>query len=91
MNVDVSVYTADGVHGDCSEMYVADRDEAGNVLPNAVDARAKRLIDVTRGAVAAAIAVCGPNVAWSTIGDVITQYVEQVYLLLGQILLISEM
>ena len=66
MNIDVSVYTADGYHGDCSEMFgVGPLDEA-----------AQKLVDVTRGALDAAIAVCAPGKPYSDIGDAITEYVE---------------
>jgi methionyl aminopeptidase len=63
VNVDVSVYTSEGYHGDCSEMFVVGE----------CDARAQKLIDVTRGALHAAIAACGPGVPFSVIGDVITR------------------
>lgn len=49
VNVDVSVFTSAGYHGDCSEMFVVGE----------CDVRGRRLVDVTRRALEAAIAVCG--------------------------------
>jgi methionyl aminopeptidase len=63
LNVDVSVYTSEGFHGDCSEMFVVGE----------YDARGQKLVNVTRGALQAAIAVCKPGVPFSTIGEVISR------------------
>lgn len=65
LNIDVSVYTGAGYHGDCSDMFVV----------GDCDAVGQSLIDVTRGALNAAIAQCGPGVPFSRIGDVISRYV----------------
>jgi methionyl aminopeptidase len=68
LNIDVSLYTAEGYHGDCSDMFVV-----GDTLDDA----GKQLIDVTRGALNAAIAVCRPGVPFKQIGTTITKYVAQ--------------
>merc|ERR1711991_35096 len=57
--------TADGYHGDCSQMYTV----------GAVDDQADHLIATTRGALEAAIGRCAPDVPLSAIGETIAKYV----------------
>jgi methionine aminopeptidase len=59
-------------------MYAVNCDTAGVRDEAAVDAKARELIEVTRGAVAAAISACGPKVPLATIGSAITKYVAEV-------------
>lgn len=67
LNIDVSVYTKQGYHGDCSEMYIVGE----------CDERAHHLIASTRSALTAAIAVCGPDVPFCSIGQTIHAHVEE--------------
>lgn len=67
LNIDVSIYTAAGYHGDCSQMFTV-----GQCDPVALD-----LIRVTQGALDAAIDICRPGERFSTIGDVISRYVAR--------------
>jgi methionine aminopeptidase len=59
-------------------MYAVDCDTSGVRDETSVDAKGRELIEVTRGAVAAAIAACGPQVPLATIGSVIVKYVAEV-------------
>ena len=63
VSVDVSVFI-DGVHGDTCRTWIVGGDAAG-------DARARALVAETLAALDAAVAVCGPGVPISRIGDVI--------------------
>lgn len=61
VNVDVTCYL-DGYHGDTSAMFLV------GDSPSPV---ARRLVDATREALDAAIAVCGPDVPVKSIGDAV--------------------
>lgn len=67
LNIDVSLYTPDGVHGDCSDMFI---------VGGKCDDGGKNLIDVTRRALNAAIDICGPEVPFLRIGETISSYVN---------------
>lgn len=64
VNVDVSVYTSDRVHGDCSDTFFVGG-------PEACDEKARHLVQTTHAALAAAIKICGPGVPINAIGNVI--------------------
>lgn len=63
INLDVSLYF-DGMHGDCNGTFIAGGKEA-------IDAAGLHLIETTRFALDAAIAICGPGVPFNKIGSVI--------------------
>lgn len=67
LNIDVSVYTDKGYHGDCSDMFHV----------GAIDSAGARLTQVTRDALDAAIRSCQPGQSYSVIGDVIDKVVSE--------------
>jgi methionyl aminopeptidase len=66
VNLDVSVYV-DGFHGDCSGMFVA----------GTIDVAGQKLIDTVQKAVRESVAICGPGVYFSKIGDVCQSIAEE--------------
>jgi len=67
LNIDVSVYTRDGVHGDCSAMFVVGE----------TDPVAQNLIETTLSGLKNAIRICGPGVDLNAIGNAIADTVEK--------------
>ncbi|KAK9496727.1 hypothetical protein O3M35_013020 [Rhynocoris fuscipes] len=65
INVDVTVFR-EGVHGDCSTMFLV-----GNV-----DDHGKKLCSVAKESLDKAVSICKPGVPFSTIGEVIEDYVR---------------
>lgn len=66
INVDVTIFY-DGVHGDCSEMFLV-----GNV-----DDQGKRLVRTTYDCLQAAIDICGPEVPFKNIGTPIERVASE--------------
>lgn len=67
VNVDLTVF-AFGLHGDLSETFA---------IGKSVDAVSQRLVKTAKGAVEAAIRICGPNVPFSSIGETIDRFVRE--------------
>ena len=61
VKIDISVYTNEGFHGDCADTFCVGK----------VDENAMKLVETTRMALNEAIAVCGPGVRYSLIGNTI--------------------
>ncbi|KAK0175551.1 hypothetical protein PV327_009294 [Microctonus hyperodae] len=66
LNVDITVYL-NGYHGDCSKMFVVGE----------IDSEAKRLINITKSCLNAAIKICKPNENFCNIGNVIEAIADE--------------
>lgn len=72
LNIDVTVYTREGFHGDCSETLIV----AGDVAPDRLRAL-EQLQAVARQAVSEGLQQCGPGKPVAAIGKAVYQYVTR--------------
>ena len=67
VNIDVTVFTEDGVHGDCSRTFAV----------GAVDDDGRKLLRVAEECLDVGVAVCAPGVRFSRIGCAIQRHAEE--------------